>query len=55
VNIAPYGENVNKSKLLKGKSPIAAALLKYSTDNFALVILEFIDLNNEKLAKEKKS
>ena len=33
-------ENVNKSKLLKGKSPIAAALLKYSTDNFALVILE---------------
>jgi group I intron endonuclease len=47
-------ENVNKSKLLKGQSPIAAALLKYSTENFALVILEFIDLNNEKLAKEKK-
>lgn len=47
-------ENVNKAKLLKGKSPIGAALLKYGTDNFALVILEFIDLNNEKLAKEKK-
>src|ERR1700749_2370401 len=47
-------ENVNKAKLLKGKSPIAAALLKYSTENFALVILEYINLNNEKLAKEKK-
>jgi group I intron endonuclease len=46
--------NVNKTNLLKSKSLISAALLKYKPENFALVILKYIYLNNEISIKDTK-
>lgn len=46
--------NVNIKKLLKGHSAIGAALLKYGPDNFSLIILEVINLNNENSTQEIK-
>jgi len=36
-----------KDSLLKGNSYIMTALLKYGTKNFGIIILEFIELNDE--------
>jgi GIY-YIG catalytic domain/NUMOD1 domain len=47
--------NLNKSTLLRCRSRISSALLKYGPENFGLVILEFINFNNNELAKDKRS
>jgi group I intron endonuclease len=43
-----------KSTLIKSKSAISAALLKYKPENFALVILKYIDFNENTSTKDKR-
>jgi group I intron endonuclease len=45
----------NKKQLSKGKSKICQALLKYGPENFSLVILEFINLDEYAETMEKKA
>jgi len=46
--------NANKRTLLRCRSRISSALLKYGPENFGLVILKFLDNRNELFPTEQK-